>query len=196
MTVLSFLRATHPCCFCLALPGEVREVDAEGKPTSGFAVTLDDIKRFRQIDSKTPGHPEFGLTSGVETTTGPLGQGVGNSVGMAIAGLWLAARYNRPGFEIFNYNVYSICSDGDLMEGVGSEAASLAGHLRLTQSLLDLRQQSSHARRTCGTVFIAQKMWVNASAATDGMWSTSWMPTIPPPWRALTTISATAKGRP
>ena len=118
--------------YALLYLAEVREVDAEGKPTSGFAVTLDDIKRFRQIDSKTPGHPEFGLTSGVETTTGPLGQGVGNSVGMAIAGLWLAARYNRPGFEIFNYNVYSICSDGDLMEGVGSEAASLAGHLRLT----------------------------------------------------------------
>ena len=118
--------------YALLYLAEVREVGADGKPTSGFAVTLDDIKRFRQIDSKTPGHPEFGLTSGVETTTGPLGQGVGNSVGMAIAGLWLAARYNRPGFEIFNYNVYSICSDGDLMEGVGSEAASLAGHLRLT----------------------------------------------------------------
>jgi len=110
---------------------EVREVDAEGKPTGGFALTLDDLKRFRQIDSKTPGHPEFGHTSGVETTTGPLGQGVGNSIGMAMAALWLAARYNRPGFEIFNYDIYTICSDGDLMEGVGSEAASLAGHLKL-----------------------------------------------------------------
>ena len=110
---------------------EVRAVNAEGKPTGNFAVTLDDIKQFRQIDSKTPGHPEYRLTTGVETTTGPLGQGVGNSVGMAIAGLWLAARYNRPGFEIFDYNVYAMCSDGDLMEGVGSEAASLAGHLKL-----------------------------------------------------------------
>ncbi len=117
--------------YALLYLAEVREVDAEGKPTGGFALTLDDLKRFRQIDSKTPGHPEFGHTSGVETTTGPLGQGVGNSVGMAMAALWLAARYNRPGFEIFNYDIYTICSDGDLMEGIGSEAASLAGHLKL-----------------------------------------------------------------
>jgi len=96
-----------------------------------YAVTLEDIKKFRQLDSKTPGHPEYRLTSGVETTTGPLGQGVGTSVGMAIAAKWLAARYNRPGFEIFNYNVWVFCSDGDLMEGIGSEAASLAGHLKL-----------------------------------------------------------------
>ena len=89
------------------------------------AVSLDDIKKFRQINSKTPGHPEYRLTSGVETTTGPLGQGAGNSVGMAIAGEWLAANYNRPGFDIFNYNVYAICGDGDMMEGVSSEAASL-----------------------------------------------------------------------
>ena len=91
-------------------------------------------------------------TAGVETTTGPLGQGVGNSVGMAIAAKWLAAHFNRPGFEIFNYNVYVICSDGDMMEGVGSEAASLAGHLKLSQSLLDLRQQSCHARWSGGLV--------------------------------------------
>ena len=96
------------------------------------AVSLDDIKRFRQIDSVTPGHPEYGHTTGVETTTGPLGQGCGNSVGMAIASRWLAAHYNRPDFPVFNYNIYVICSDGDLMEGVGSEAASLAGHLRLS----------------------------------------------------------------
>jgi transketolase len=95
------------------------------------AVTLDDIKRFRQIDSVTPGHPEYGLTTGVETTTGPLGQGCGNSVGMAIASRWLAAHYNRQDFALFDYDVYAICSDGDLMEGVGGEAASLAGHLRL-----------------------------------------------------------------
>jgi transketolase len=96
------------------------------------AVSLEDIKRFRQIDSVTPGQPEYGLTTGVETTTGPLGQGCGNSVGLAIASRWLAARYNRPGLPIFDYDVYVVCSDGDLMEGVGSEAASLAGHLKLS----------------------------------------------------------------
>jgi transketolase len=110
---------------------EVRAVNPEYEVTGDFALTLDDLKKFRQIDSKTPGHPEYRLTSGVETTTGPLGQGVGNSVGMAIAGVWLAARYNRPGFKIFDYNIYAMCGDGDMMEGVASEAASLAGHLKL-----------------------------------------------------------------
>jgi transketolase len=109
----------------------VKAVDSEYKVKNEPAVSLDDIQHFRQLDSKTPGHPEYRITSGVETTTGPLGQGVGNSVGMAIAGEWLAARYNRPGFEIFNYNVWTFCSDGDMMEGIGSEAASLAGQLRL-----------------------------------------------------------------
>jgi transketolase len=98
-----------------------------GKP----AVTLDDIRHLRQLDSHAPGHPEYGWVSGVETTTGPLGQGVANSVGMAIAEKWLSNRYNRPGFEVFDYNVYSICGDGCLMEGISSEAASLAGHLGL-----------------------------------------------------------------
>ena len=109
----------------------VKSVDSEYKVLDRPSVTLDDLKSFRQLDSKTPGHPEYRHTSGVETTTGPLGQGIGNSVGMAIAAKWLQARYNRPGFEIFNYNVYAFCSDGDLMEGIGSEAASLAGHLKL-----------------------------------------------------------------
>ena len=95
------------------------------------AVTLDDIKRFRQLDSKCPGHPEYHLTSGVETTTGPLGQGCGNSVGMAMAGRWLARHFNRPDFAMFDYDVYAVCSDGDMMEGVSSEAASLAGHQML-----------------------------------------------------------------
>src|SRR6266851_1454558 len=95
------------------------------------AISLDDIKQFRQLGSRTPGHPEYRVTPGAETTTGPLGQGIGNSVGMAIAGKWLAARYNRPGFEIFGHNVYAFCGDGDMMEGVGSESASLAGHLKL-----------------------------------------------------------------
>jgi transketolase len=109
----------------------VRRLDRDGKPTNELAVTLDDLKSFRQWGSRTPGHPEYGYTSGVETTTGPLGQGCGNSVGMAIAGKWLASRYNKAGFELFNFNVYAQCSDGDLMEGVANEAASLAGHLKL-----------------------------------------------------------------
>ena len=110
----------------------VRAVNAQGRVTNDPAVSIEEIKRFRQIDSRTPGHPESHLTTGVETTTGPLGQGAGNSVGMAIAGKWLAENFNRPGFDIFNFNVYAICGDGDLMEGVASEAASLAGHLKLS----------------------------------------------------------------
>ncbi|MDQ3021194.1 MAG: transketolase [Bacteroidota bacterium] len=98
---------------------------------TGYDLSLEDLKNFRQLDSKTPGHPEYHLTAGVETTTGPLGQGFANGVGFAIAQKYLAARYNKPGFEIFNYNIYSIVSDGDLMEGVSSESASYAGHLRL-----------------------------------------------------------------
>jgi transketolase len=95
------------------------------------SVSLDDIRRFRQLDSKAPGHPEYHWVSGVETTTGPLGQGVATSVGMGIAEKWLANHYNRPGFEIFNYNVYAVCGDGCMMEGISAEAASLAGHLGL-----------------------------------------------------------------
>ena len=110
----------------------VLSVNAKGEVSNDLAVSMDEIKRFRQIDSKTPGHPESHITSGVETTTGPLGQGAGNSVGMAIASKWLTENFNRPGFEIFNFNVYAICGDGDLMEGVASEAASLAGHLKLS----------------------------------------------------------------
>ena len=111
---------------------EVREVGENNKIPDQLAVPMEELKRFRQLGSKTPGHPESHITTGVETTTGPLGQGVGNSVGMAIASKWLAATFNRPGFEIFDFNVYAMCSDGDLMEGVGSEAASLAGHLKLS----------------------------------------------------------------
>jgi transketolase len=109
----------------------VRSVDAKYERLGEPAVSLDDIKRFRQLGSKCPGHPEYRLTSGVETTTGPLGQGCGNSVGMALAARWLAKRFNRPDFTIFNYDVYVICGDGDMMEGVSNEAASLAGHLML-----------------------------------------------------------------
>ncbi len=109
----------------------VKAVRATYQPVDELAVTLDDIKRFRQLDSRCPGHPEYHLTSGVETTTGPLGQGCGNSVGMALAGRWLAQRFNRPDYPIFDYDVYALCGDGDMMEGVSSEAASLAGHQML-----------------------------------------------------------------
>jgi len=111
---------------------EVRQVDDQGHVTKELAVPMEEIKRFRQLGSRTPGHPESHITTGVETTTGPLGQGVGNSLGMAMASRWLAAIYNRPGYEIFDWNVYAMCSDGDLMEGIGGEAASLAGHLKLS----------------------------------------------------------------
>jgi transketolase len=111
---------------------QVRAVDANSKVTTAPALTLDDLKKFRQIDSKTPGHPEYRLTSGVETTTGPLGQGVATSVGMAMSRYWLASYFNKPGFELFNYDVYVICGDGDMMEGISGEAASLAGHHKLS----------------------------------------------------------------
>ncbi|QEX16215.1 transketolase [Hypericibacter terrae] len=109
----------------------VTAVDDRGEPTGEAAVTIDDIKHFREIDSKCPGHPEYGLTSGVETTTGPLGQGCATSVGMAMAGRWLAQHFNRPDFVLFDHDVYAFCGDGDMMEGITSEAASLAGHLML-----------------------------------------------------------------
>ncbi|MGA8029925.1 MAG: transketolase [Bryobacteraceae bacterium] len=110
----------------------VKAVNPQYEALGQVSVTLDDIKRFRQLDSKCPGHPEYRWTSGVETTTGPLGQGVATSVGMAMAGLWMASRFNRPDFELFDYNVYVICGDGDLMEGISNEAASLAGHHKLS----------------------------------------------------------------
>jgi transketolase len=111
---------------------EVKAVNAKYERLGHLSVTLDDIKRFRQLESKCPGHPEYRWTSGVELTTGPLGQGVASSVGMAIAERWMAAHFNRDGFPLFNYQVYALCGDGDLMEGISHEAASLAGHLRLS----------------------------------------------------------------
>jgi transketolase len=110
---------------------KTQAVNAEYENLGQPAVTLDDIRHFRRLDSKAPGHPEYHLVSGVETTTGPLGQGIATSVGMAIAQKWLANRYNRPDFNLFDYNIYAVCGDGCLMEGVASEAASLAGHLGL-----------------------------------------------------------------
>jgi transketolase len=109
----------------------VKAVNAKYERLGDPAVTLDDIKRFRQLGSKCPGHPEYHLTSGVETTTGPLGQGCGNSVGMALAGRWLAQHFNRRDYAMFDYDVYVVCGDGDMMEGVSSEAASFAGHQML-----------------------------------------------------------------
>jgi transketolase len=120
MLLWSILHLTRTCA-----------VNASYEKVGAVAVTLEEIKRFRQLDSKTPGHPEYHWVSGVEATTGPLGQGIATSVGMAIAGKYLANRYNKPAYELFDYNVYAVCGDGCLMEGVGSEAASLAGHLGL-----------------------------------------------------------------
>ena len=108
-----------------------KAVNAEYERLGQPSVTLDDIRRFRQLDSKAPGHPEYHWVSGVEMTSGPLGQGVATTVGMAIAQKWLASRYNRPGFNLFDYRIYAVCGDGCMMEGVSSEAASLAGHLGL-----------------------------------------------------------------
>jgi len=109
----------------------VKQVDKQGKVENELSISMEQIKRFRQLDSRTPGHPESHLAAGVETTTGPLGQGAGNSVGMAIAGKFLATHFNRPNFELFNFRVWAMCGDGDIMEGVAAEAASLAGHLQL-----------------------------------------------------------------
>jgi transketolase len=109
----------------------VKDVNEKGEVQKELSVPMEQIKRFRQLDSRTPGHPESHMTTGVETTTGPLGQGAGNSVGMAIAGKFYATHFNRPGFDLFNYKVYAMCGDGDIMEGVAAEAASLAGHLQL-----------------------------------------------------------------
>ncbi|NKI50825.1 transketolase [Pseudomonas fluorescens] len=128
--VLSVGHASMLLYSLLHLAGVV-EIDAHGQRSGEPAVSLDDIKQFRQIGSKTPGHPEYRMTTGVETTTGPLGQGCANSVGMAMAERWLGQRFNRDGQVLFDYDVYTLCGDGDMMEGISSEAASLAGHLKL-----------------------------------------------------------------
>ena len=128
--VLSIGHASMLLYALLHLSG-TRRIGKEG-PTDELSVSLEDLKQFRQLSSVTPGHPEYSYTSGVETTTGPLGQGCANSVGMAIAERWFAARYNRPDFALYDYRIYTMCGDGDMMEGVTSEAASLAGHLKLS----------------------------------------------------------------
>jgi len=128
--VLSVGHASMLLYSLLHLTG-VKAVNPKYETLGQSSVTLDDIKRFRQLDSKCAGHPEYRWTSGVETTTGPLGQGLATSVGMAIAERWIASYFNRPGFELFDYDVYALCGDGCMMEGISSEAASLAGHLKL-----------------------------------------------------------------
>jgi len=129
--VLSVGHASTLLYAMLHLTG-VKAVNPKYETLGHLSVTLEDIKRFRQLESKCPGHPEYRWTSGVETTTGPLGQGVATSVGMAIAARWFASYFNRPGFELFDYDVYALCGDGCMMEGISGEAASLAGHLRLS----------------------------------------------------------------
>jgi transketolase len=129
--VLSVGHASMLLYALLHLTG-VKAVNPQYETLGEPAVRLDAIKRFRQLDSSCPGHPEYRWTSGVETTTGPLGQGVATSVGMAIAQRWLAATYNRPGFDLFDYDVYALAGDGCMMEGISAEAASLAGHLKLS----------------------------------------------------------------
>ena len=129
--VLSVGHASALLYSMLHLAG-VKSVNPDYEIVGEPAVSLEDLRRFRQLDSKCPGHPEYRWTSGVECTTGPLGTGIATSVGMAIAGLWQAATFNRPGYELFDYDVYALCGDGCLMEGIGAEAASLAGHLKLS----------------------------------------------------------------
>jgi transketolase len=129
--VLSCGHASMLLYSVLHLAGVRKVAKHDHKLEEGLAITLEDIKNFRQLHSPCAGHPEFGEAAGIETTTGPLGQGVGTSVGMAMAAKWLAAHYNRPGFELFENRVYVLCSDGDLMEGISGEAASTAGHLKL-----------------------------------------------------------------
>src|SRR6185436_324346 len=128
--VLSVGHASMLLYSMLHLTG-VKAVNPKYETLGHPSVSLDDIKRFRQLDSRCPGHPEYRWTSGVETTTGPLGQGLATSVGMAIAARWLGGYFNRPGFDLFDYDVYALCGDGCMMEGISNEAASLAGHLRL-----------------------------------------------------------------
>jgi len=129
----------------------VRDVSPDGKVLDKPSLPMEEIKRFRQLDSRTPGHPESHITAGVETTTGPLGQGCGNSVGMAIASKWLGANYNRPGFDVFNFNVYAMCGDGDMMEGSRARPRRLPASGPV-ESLLDLRSQPRDVGRSGGLV--------------------------------------------
>ena len=153
----------------------VKTVNSAYETIGHPAVSLDDIKRFRQLDSQCAGHPEYRWTSGVETTTGPLGQGVATSVGMAMAGRWLANRYNRPGFELFDYDVYALCGDGCMMEGITGEAASLAGHLKLSN--LCWIYDNNKITIEGHTDWASARTWPPASSATAGTCCGSATPT-------------------
>src|SRR5260221_1484020 len=135
----------------------VKAVNRKYETMGELAVPLDDLKNFRQLESKCPGHPEYRWTSGVETTTGPFGQGVATSVGIALASKWLAERYNRPNFPMFDYDVYALAGDGCMMEGISGEAASLAGHLRLSNLCWIYDNTTSPSRVI--PVWLSLKMW-------------------------------------
>ena len=143
--VLSVGHASTLLYSLLHLAG-VRSVNPEYETLGEPSVTLDDLRHFRQLDSKCPGHPEYRWTAGVEATTGPLGTGIATSVGMAMAGLWQAATFNRPGYTLFDYDVYALCGDGCLMEGIGAEAASLAGHQQLSNLCWIYDNNTDHHR--------------------------------------------------
>lgn len=127
--VLGGLKVAHGSALLYALLHLAQEVAPDGRVLDSAAVSLADLQNFRQLGSRRAGHPEYGLTTGVEATTGPLGTGLATSVGTAAAARWFTARYGRPGYDLFGYDTYALCGDGDLMEGVAAEAASLAGHM-------------------------------------------------------------------
>ena len=158
-------------------------------------LSLDDIRHFRQLGSKAPGHPEYHWVSGVETTTGPLGQGVATSVGMAIAEKWLANHYNRPGFEIFDYNIYAVCGDGCMMEGVGVGSGVAGRPSRPRQPLLDLRQQPHHDRRQ-HAASPSRRTSRPGSSVTAGTSCGSATPTTSTASSTPSTIFRKTKGRP
>ena len=173
----------------------VQAVNADYENLGQPSVTLDDIRRFRQLDSQAPGHPEYHWVSGVETTTGPLGQGVATSVGMAIAQKWLANRYNKPGFEIFDYNIYAVCGDGCMMEGVASRSRLARRSSRPRQSLLGLRQQPHHHRRE-HAASPSPKTSPRVSSPTAGTSCASAMPTTSTESNRRSTMFQQTKGRP
>jgi transketolase len=172
--VLSVGHASALLYSMLHLAG-VKSVNPEYEILGEPAVSLDDLKHFRQLDSKCPGHPEYRWTAGVECTTGPLGTGIATSVGMAIAGLWQAATFNRPGYDLFDYDVYALCGDGCLMEGIGAEAASLAGHQELSNLcwIYDNKRSPSRAAPN----WLSPKTSPAGSKATAGACTTSPTPT-------------------
>ena len=188
--VLSVGHASMLLYSMLHLTG-VKAVNPKYETLGQLSVTLDDIKQFRQLGSRCPGHPEYRWTSGVETTSGPLGQGVATSVGMAIAERWLASYFNRPGFDLFDYDVYALCGDGCMMEGISGEAASLAGHLKLAISAGSTTTIRSRSRGTprWRTAMTSQRAF-SGTAGTSRAWA---MPTT---WRCSSARSGRSRRRP